>query len=285
MALAEPIPEPTAGCALMLNENMAKLLSKILTSGQRQTGKVQVCLDATYKVGNAHWGLAICSVSNKHVGPECKFAASGAIPIALGWIPKENYACLSSFLITMCETYASKGLHAAGNSFRAGRRSHGYFEGSSSGRYGFFFRLCVRESERLQWAFRRGTRDPTGKTNMQMLGLSDWTCLLLLNRNTWKLLSILMPSCGWDAAILAASSFVGANGFLTQRQRERKREREGEQERERERGRATNTLCFCVCLKLLAFTFTMRPRYVAQSPPRLHNMVYLFHVCNMKLSV
>ena len=110
MALAEPIPEPTAGCALMLNENMAKLLSKILSSGQRQTGKVQVCLDATYKVGNAHWGLAICSVSNKHVGPECKFAASEAIPIALGWIPKENYACLSSFLITMCETYASKGL-------------------------------------------------------------------------------------------------------------------------------------------------------------------------------
>ena len=145
--------------------------------------------------------------------------------------------------------------------------------------------LSLRESERLQWAFRRGTRDPTGKTNMQMLGLSDWTCQLLLNRNTWKLLSILMPSCGWDAAILAASSFVGANGFLTQRQRERKREREREQERERERGRATNTLCFCVCLKLLAFTFTMRPRYVAQSPPRLHNMVYLFHVCNMKLSV
>ena len=59
-----------------------------------------------------------------------------------------------------------------------------------------------------------------------MLGLSDWTCQLLLNRNTWKLLSILMPSCGWDAAILAASSFVGANGFLTQRQRDRERERD-----------------------------------------------------------
>ena len=79
-----------------------------------------------------------------------------------------------------------------------------------------------------------------------MLGLSDWTCQLLLNRNTWKLLSILMPSCGWDAAILAASSFVGANGFLTQRQRERKREREREGARAREREEERPTRCVFV---------------------------------------
>ena len=47
--------------------------------------------------------------------------------------------------------------------------------------------------------------------------------MLLLNGNLWNLLNILTPRCGWDAAILAASSFEGANGFLREREKERHR--------------------------------------------------------------
>lgn len=125
VTLAEPIPEPTAGCALMLNENMVLLVSEILQhGGHRQTGKVKICLDATYKISNSNWGLVICSIS-KHVH-DCKYASSEAIPIALGWIPKESQGCLSAFLITMLETYHAKGL-ALRDQFSSG----GWCQGSS----------------------------------------------------------------------------------------------------------------------------------------------------------
>lgn len=111
VTLADPIPEPTVGSTLMLSQNMVSLVSEILQQGgHRQTGTVQLCVDATYKISNSNWGLVICSISNKHVGPECKFAASEAIPIALGWIPKENQACLSAFLISMVEAYNARGI-------------------------------------------------------------------------------------------------------------------------------------------------------------------------------
>ena len=77
-------------------------------SGLRNQKHVSILLDATYKISCSNWGLLVAAIPNKHCND--KFAASEAVIVGLGWVPKESSTCLAHWLITFLDTCEQAGL-------------------------------------------------------------------------------------------------------------------------------------------------------------------------------
>lgn len=77
-------------------------------SGLRKQKHVCMLLDATYKISCSNWGLLVAAIPNKHCNKD--FAASEAVIVALGWVPKESSTCLAHWLITFLDICEEAGL-------------------------------------------------------------------------------------------------------------------------------------------------------------------------------